>query len=625
MSVRQAVTRSLGLLSPRDRRLLLLALGIQMTTSLLDIAGVLLIGIVGALAVTIVQSQPPPEQITAFADFFGLGGLSPSQLAITLAAAAAVFLLLKSGVSSYLVRRSLTFLANRQAILSGRLTEELLSRPLTFLHERSSQDVSYALMGSAGAATVGVLGHFIILMSEATLLILLGAVLLLFDPLVTLGAIGFFAALAYFLHRAIGGWAHRASAEGTETQILSLNAIQEALAAYREIVVTNRRGYYIERIQKLRWRSASLDAQSAFIAQIPKFYFDAALVIGGFALCVTLLATKDAVAAVGTLALFLAAASRVMPSLLRLQGSLLGLRGTSGAAQPTYRLAEELSKPADVSAPAADISSPAERRDPQRALQVGSDPQGRPTRVSVSLRDVSFRYPKSERDAVHSISIDLDAGHTLAIVGPSGGGKTTLADVILGVLRPSSGSVLLNGLPPTIVTSRWPGLVSYAPQDAFIAQGTIRSNVALGLPPEDIDDDLVWKALTRAHLAAHVASLPDRLSSDVGERGARLSGGQRQRLGLARALYSQPRLLVLDEATSALDAETEADVAETLRSLSGEITMIVVAHRLSTVRSADLVVFIEEGALVGLGDFGEVRRTVPAFERQAHLLGLSDA
>ena len=218
--------------------------------------------------------------------------------------------------------------------------------------------------------------------------------------------------------------------------------------------------------------------------------------------------------------------------------------------------------------------------------------------------------------------MEVPPGTSTAIVGATGSGKSTLVDVILGVLDIDSGEVLVADATPGLAVGRWPGAIAYVPQDVAVLSGTVRENVALGLPTEAIDDGLVSEALERAHLADFLRDSREGLETVVGENGVRLSGGQRQRLGIARALYSRPRLIVLDEATSALDAETESLVTNTLESLAGEVTLIVVAHRLATVRKCNQVLYLDEGRIVASGSFDHVRRVVADFDRQAELLGL---
>ncbi len=612
MTVRAGVREAIRLLQPRDRRLLWLSMALQVATALLDLLGVLLLGLVAALSVTVLQAQPPPPVVQRAADLFGLQGLDSTQLVLVLASLAAATLLVKSVVSSYITRRVLVFLANRQALLAARLTAELLSKPISFIQKRTSQQTAYALIQGTGAATTSVLGGLTVAVTEVSLFVILGAALLFVDPIVALASFAYFALLALALQKVLGGWAARIGGSSAQAEIESLNVIQEALAVYREVTVLNRRETYVREFQGLRWHAASLSADQVLIGILPKYLFEAALVIGGLLLAALLFATEDAVSAVGTLALFLAAASRVMPSLLRLQGAALTMRAGAASASSTFELADDLGK--TPYAPASDLI---------RELRTRFD-EGHPGfDGTVSVDNVSFRYTDAPKPALEHVSVTIDAGKSLALLGRSGAGKTTLADIVLGVLREDEGRVSVSGIPPAKAIAKWPGAIAYVPQNVAMATATIRENVALGLPREAIDDEAVWEALDRAHLADTLRSSGRGLDTVVGEHGVRFSGGQRQRLGIARAMYSRPGLLVLDEATSALDAETEEAISQSLVQMSGSVTRIIVAHRLSTVRNADKVVYLEDGRVVATGTFEEVRAAVPSLERQAKLMGIS--
>jgi ABC-type bacteriocin/lantibiotic exporter with double-glycine peptidase domain len=240
----------------------------------------------------------------------------------------------------------------------------------------------------------------------------------------------------------------------------------------------------------------------------------------------------------------------------------------------------------------------------------------------IKITDVSLTYPENYLPSIHKVSAEIEESSIVAIVGPSGAGKTTLVDVLLGVIQPDHGDVKISGISPIDAISKWPGAISYVPQDVLIVEGTIRHNVALGFPSSSIENDRILSAIEDAALAEFVKSLPNGLDTQVGENGARLSGGQRQRLGIARALYTNPKLLVLDEATSALDGETELLVTDSIQKLKGRVTVVLIAHRLSTVRNADIVIYMQSGQLQALGTFDEVRKQIPNFDHQAHLMGL---
>ena len=210
----------------------------------------------------------------------------------------------------------------------------------------------------------------------------------------------------------------------------------------------------------------------------------------------------------------------------------------------------------------------------------------------------------------------------MAIVGPSGAGKSTLIDVMLGLYSPNSGSIRISGHEPQVAIKKWPGSIAYVPQDVFLTNATIRENIAIGYSHGEIDNDRILKALSIAQLDEYVFDLADGVDTLIGEHGIRMSGGQTQRIGIARALYTDPKVLVMDEATSSLDGKNELDLSNALLSLKGKITVVLIAHRLSTVRAADKVVYLDQGKILSSGTFDEVKAEIPEFAHQAKLLGL---
>jgi ABC-type multidrug transport system fused ATPase/permease subunit len=236
-----------------------------------------------------------------------------------------------------------------------------------------------------------------------------------------------------------------------------------------------------------------------------------------------------------------------------------------------------------------------------------------PYRLSRELcvDSVSFCYPTRSEPALRAVSLTVTPGEAIGILGPTGSGKSTLLDVLLGLLEPASGTVSVDGQPLSARREPWQRSIGYVPQDVYLVDDTLRANVALGWRGTDVDDEAVAEAIQLADLDDVVAALPDGVETVVGERGVRLSGGQRQRVGLARALYTRPSVLVLDEATSNLDETTERRIVDTLGSLRGGITMIVVTHRIASVRHCDRLVYLERGSLRATGTFDEVRELVP--------------
>jgi ABC-type multidrug transport system fused ATPase/permease subunit len=449
--------------------------------------------------------------------------------------------------------------------------------------------------------------------------LIVGISLLAIDPWVTLFAVVIFAVLIAVMHRTLTRWGARMAQDITVASISTLSAVSEALETYRESTVLNRRDMYIQRYEGLIGRYAIATSNQTYIMEIPKYVLEAALYISVLALAMVQFLTKDVGEAAATVALFLAAGSRVVPALLRLQGAGITIRNASVSAQPTYYLADFLTHHH-----ATNNTKPENALVTTTALEIRERiARGHEGFVpSISVDNATVTYLDAERPALIDASFTAAPGTSVALVGSTGAGKSTLTDIILGVLSPDLGSVTIGGLAPREAISTWPGAISYVPQNVALVLGTVRDNVALGLPPEAVDDDMVWEALQRAKIANFLRDSRDGLETVIGERGVRLSGGQRQRLGIARALYTRPLLLVLDEATSALDAETEQAIVETLNELEGEVTTVMVAHRLATVRRADQLLYMSHGRIECRGTFDEVRNQVPDFDRQASLLGL---
>ena len=615
-SIWWSVRKGISLLPPEKRRLLFLATGVQVSLGVLDLIGIALVGLVAAIAVSGLGVSSIPNWAQTVLDSLGLGGLTVSQLSVIVALSAVLILVLKTLLSALMARRITRFLANRQADVSVRLAREFLSRPLIDVQRWTTPEAIYALGTGVAAATVMLLGSAIIIASEVFLFTIVAGALLIYDPILTLTAAGFFAIIVLILHQVLGRWTARNAAIMRDASIDTLTTVSEALGTYRETTVMNRRDLYVGRYESLVGRFAGATATSTFIQEIPKYVLEASLYLGVLVLGVAQFLTQDWATAAATVALFLAAGSRVIPAMLRLQGAGITIRNGSVQAQPTFYLSDFLKHRSGdtVSASAARIS----------AHEIHDHViRGYPDFVAtIRLDDVCLTYPDATQPALDSVSFNARPGTSIALVGATGSGKSTLADVVLGVLQPDSGIVTTSGVAPREAVHRWPGAIGYVPQSVALVSGSVRQNVALGLPDEAIDDDLVWEALRRAHLAEFLIANREGLDTPIGERGFKLSGGQRQRLGIARALYTRPRLLVLDEATSALDAETEQAIIQTLRELEGEVTTLTVAHRLATVRHADQVLYLSKGRIEARGSFEEVRSSVPDFDKAAALLGL---
>lgn len=467
------------------------------------------------------------------------------------------------------------------------------------------QENLYAITSGVSTITVGVLATGVSLIADISLLLVMTSGLFIVDTSIAVSTLLIFGAIGFALYKLMNERARHLGMEQAKLSISSNQKIYEILGTYREAVVRNRREYYSRQIGSQRLKMANNSAEIAFMPNISKYVIELTVVIGSLGISAAQFRMQDAAHAVAVLSVFIAASTRIAPAVLRLQQGAISIRASIGGAAPTLELIESLANVAEM--PSVSDSLDVEH--------VGF-------KSTISASHVTLTYPTKTSPAVDRATFEINEGQLIAIVGTSGAGKTTLVDILLGVLLPNSGQVEISGLKPLEAIAKWPGSISYVPQDVLITQGTIRENVAMGYPVENYSDDLIWDALNIAQLEDFVRSLPEGLDSPVGDRGVKISGGQRQRLGIARAMFTKPKLLVFDEATSSLDGQTESDVSDAVRAMHGKVTVIMIAHRLSTVRSADQVFYMEYGVIKSIGTFDEVRNAVPDFDKQAALMGL---
>jgi len=599
------VFASLNILDAPDRKKLFIVTVLQSALGFLDLAGVAAVGLVGALAVKGVQSISPGNRVTSALEFLGLQSFTIQKQVAVLGLLAAILFVVRTVLSIIISRRILFFLSRRAAKITGNLTAKLLSQPLLKLQEISNQEALYSLTVGVSAITLNVIGATIGIIADLSLLIIIIAGLFFVDKIIAVLTILFFGLIGFLLYKNMAVRAKLLGRESAKISVASNEKILEVLTSYRELVVKNRRDFYTNQIAKSRLELANIVAEFSFMPNISKYVIESGIIIGAVIISATQFLLQDASRAVATLAVFMAAASRLAPAVLRIQSTAILAKAASGSAKPTLNLINSLKSLPLKFTPAQ----------PFRSDHTNFVP-------TVELINVTFSYSNKSVTVLNQINLSINAGEIIAIVGPSGTGKTTMADIILGVISPNIGSVKISSYDPLVAIDKWPGAIAYVPQDVMVSNCSIRENVGLGYPDEEINDNLVLQSLKIAHLDKFIQTLPEGLQTNVGDRGTKLSGGQRQRLGIARAVFTKPKLLVLDEATSSLDGQSEADISDSINDMRGEITVILIAHRLSTVKNADKVVYLEGGKIVSVGTFDEVRKNVPNFEKQASLMGL---
>jgi ABC-type multidrug transport system fused ATPase/permease subunit len=625
------VVRSLRLLLPRDRRVFTLLTLARVVTSFLDVAGLIALGALGALLAAGLGDGPAPGFLG-----FTLTGLD-LELLVVLLVAVAGFFVGKSFLGVILLSVQLRFLSRVEANLASRLIRHLHAGSISRIQEVTDGKVLWTLNPGSKIATSGLLVTFATLITESALLLFVLGLFLLVDVGSAVAIFAYFGLVVFVFQALVKTRLTTLGERVADSGVRSTNTAQDLTVAFREITVLARKKHFFSRFDSARREYATSANQQALILALPRYIVEAALMVGVLGLVAWQAGRGNLQESLPVIAVFLAGGVRMMAALLPLQNSISNLRTMAPQATPVFDLAEKID-PSESEEKGPEPSEAGSNSTDAREINVGvidagdsgvggagaGDSDAEDRGVVINVAEVTFSYPSAAKPAIRQTSLTIESGSFTAIVGPSGAGKTTLADLLLGIHLPTQGTITLDGQSPQILRASSPGIISYVPQSPGMVAGTIAHNVALGVADENIDRDRVREVLRMVQLADFVDEQPHGLDTDLGARSDALSGGQRQRLGLARALYTSPRLIILDEATSALDASTEANISDMIRQLGKKVTLIVIAHRLSTIQDADNVIVFDGGQPIAQGTFPAVRKAVPMIEEYVQLMSFDE-
>jgi ABC-type bacteriocin/lantibiotic exporter with double-glycine peptidase domain len=599
------IKKVLLLLEKKDRFKLFLVLIINTFLAFLDLFGVALIGITSAILIRGLQGLTAGDQVTRFLELLNLDGLPQRSLLLLLGGSAIFFFILKTILSVYFLRRTLRYMSIRNAQISSALVSKMLNRPVEKIFSKPIQHQIYNVTGGVERLVGGAVTSLVVIASDFVLLLVILVGLMLVDPITSIGTFFVFTGIAFLLYFLLH---KRVAILNTKTayQTIYFNQkVSEGINSFRDLFIKGGREFYVNEIRKTKMQLAGYDAEIKFIPNISKYTIEVSVILGIALIAGIQFYLFDSNRAIAVISVFLAASTRIAPAIIRLQQNVIAVKSSLSAAKPTFELIDELNGVEELTRIETVITTNHANFSPR-----------------VKLSNLKFIYTDAIDETIQDISLDITEGKFIAFVGPSGGGKSTLIDLILGLLAPSSGSITISGLKPVDAIKKWPGSIGYVPQDVFIENSTVKENICLGFNPESVPDELVWQALQLADLSEFVKGLEGQLSYRISDAGKNLSGGQRQRLGIARALLTKPKIVIFDEATSALDAETENRVSESILKLTGECTVIFIAHRLSVVRSADMIYYIDKGKIVSQGSFEELRKLNADFNNQANFMGI---
>ena len=574
----------------------------QILLAVLDLIGVAIVGAIGAIAVAGVQSQDPPQ---SFSKILELSGTAESSIQVqvgTLAVIATGFFMARTLIGMYLTKKTLFFLSHLSANATAAFISRVFNSGLKSLSSKSLQEYIFTITSGMNTLALGVLANAISATADLALLLVLSFGLVVFNPFITFLTFFLFAIVGLVLYFFMNVRAGKLGKANTQIHLLSMKAITESLGSYREIFVRNRIDFQADNLISLRRQHSDVLAGLNFLPSVSKYTIELFIVFFLFLISAIEFALVDALHAVATISVFLMASSRIAPAILRIQQSFINIKSSMGAAESSLELFCDFDNyPAHV----------------PRMTNLDGNYSFSPVIVA---RNLSYSYGQSE--ILRGINFTVEAGSFVAIVGPSGAGKSTLIDVVLGLLDPTQGTASISGIPSSQAPSHFPGRISYLPQQVSIVSGSVAENICLGYTISDFSEEQIWAALEKAQASGFVKNFPQGIHTIIGDGGKAISGGERQRLGVARCLISDPELVVMDEATSALDGQTEHDLTLSILGLKGKKTILAVAHKLSTVQSADKILYMSHGQILAQGTFNQIKEEIPDFFAQANLSGL---
>lgn len=477
------------------------------------------------------------------------------------------------------------FASNLQMKFARQLFTTYLRQPYSFHLNRNPSELIRYVNNETHSVINYVIAPLLVMTSECFVILGLVALLVLLEPIAVVVSLAFLALAAGLLHYLIKNKVRKWGELRMQYEVAVLQHLQQGLGGVKDIKLLGREREFISKFESSLVGAAAMHGYSRSVGELPRLWLEFFGVFGLFLMVFILnnLLEKNIGSMLTLLGVCAVAAFRILPSLNRIT---FAIQAMSYGRSVVSKLASEFALPWEP--------------------VVFRSTQSRPFVSTLEVKDLTFRYENSNQQTLNGVSLTIRRGQTIGIIGPSGSGKSTLVDIILGLLSPTGGQILVDGSNIYDDMRNWQNQIGYVPQAIFLTDDSLRRNIAFGLADEEIDHDKVERALRSAMLYPFVKSLPLGLDTLVGDRGVKLSGGQRQRIGIARALYNSPAILVFDEATSSLDGETEQGVMDSLVSLKGKKTLIIVAHRLTTVQECDIIYKIDKGRVTASGSYQSV-------------------
>jgi ATP-binding cassette subfamily C protein len=580
-----SLRQSIDLIGKDDLKQLRPYFWVQILLSFLDLVGIALIGFIGALAINGISSRPTEGKLQEVLVLANLDQFDFQIQVVILGVVATLSLLVKTFFSMWLTQKSLSTLSITGFNISKRLINQFFSRPSNVIEGTNSQILVHALTNGASLITLGVVSGLIFIFADLVLLAILFVALLIVNPLTTTTVFAFYGLTAYLLYRNTHKRATRAGTSEMKGNLSGSIKLIEGMSTYRELRLRGTLRQLENDLLKTRRNIAESQAELAFLPSVSKYVIEGALVVGAILVCGIQFLMSDAYSAIANLTLFLAAASRIAPAVLRIQNSIVQIKTSLTAIAPTLELHHGLALN-------------------ENGSNWEEEKQGYPRKTEftgkIEFKSVGFIHAGATNAILKDVSLSINPGEFVGIIGSSGVGKSTILDLIMGIRTPISGSVTIDGCSPQEIIAKFPGKISYVPQSTYITDSSIESNIKFGFDIHAAEDERLAISINESNLDELYSEVFSRES--LGEGGKSLSGGERQRIGIARGLYTNPVMLLLDEPTSALDKRNAAQVSETILKQRGIVTIILITHDQESILSADRVFRLIDGELRELSE-----------------------
>jgi ABC-type multidrug transport system fused ATPase/permease subunit len=593
---------SLRYLNYSEKRKLYLLSFIQIFTNLLDLFAVVLIGALGYVTLGNLTSSEKNGSAFQLMDFLHLENFSFQIQVALLGFVATSALLVKTFISAYISRKVLDFLNTVSVRVSNESIRKFQSMP--YIEKKSTDlfSISYNLSEGIDRIIVGVIGAFINLLSDSILLITILVGLFFVDFLTTFIAVSIFYFTIYFFNAKQKLRINEVANRYSKIRIDTNRTIHELINLYPEIYLRGQVAKYETEFNKLRQDQARAWSYLLMRPIISKYLLEIAVALGSISICGFQFVTKDAIQAITSLVIFLAAGSRLIPAVMRIQNGLILLRSNSGQSQGSKDLLNKLGEFQAI-----------------HELPNYRKKEDRSKRASIVIENLHYRYALKDENLIDNFSTIMEDRSSYGIIGPSGSGKTTLVYLIMGLLVPSSGKITINDMECANFIRNNPGYISYVPQEVKIIDGTLVDNIVFGFNRDKVDFPKIEGIINKLGLFEFIDNLQKGIETELTSNGAKLSGGQKQRIGIARALYSNPRILILDEPTSALDTIAENEFTNLLSEIKKDCLVLVIAHRLTTIINSEGLFYCSDGQITEARNFEDLKSKVPEF---AKILGI---